>query len=82
MGYVAMQALVAGIRKASSIDEDKVAKAMVDMTFEAPFGPQTLRAKDHTANRSEFWGKMVKDAELSFRDHGLRTSSIPTPLHD
>ena len=39
---------------------------MVDLTFEAPFGPQTLRAKDHTANRSEYWGKMVKDPKYPF----------------
>jgi branched-chain amino acid transport system substrate-binding protein len=66
MGYVAMQALVEGIRKAGSTDQEKVAKAMVGLTFEAPFGAQTLREKDHTANRSEFWGKMVKDPKYPF----------------
>jgi branched-chain amino acid transport system substrate-binding protein len=80
MGYVAMQALVEGIRKAGSTDEDKVAKAMVDLTFESPFGPQTLRAKDHTANRSEYWGKMVKDPKYPFAIMTDIQYPDPTPL--
>lgn len=63
-GYVAMQMLVEGIKKAGSIDSDKVAKAMLDLTVDTPIGPQTLRAKDHTANRGQFWGKTVMDPKL------------------
>jgi branched-chain amino acid transport system substrate-binding protein len=63
-GYVAMQMLVEGIKKAGSIDSDKVAKAMLDLTVDTPIGSQTLRAKDHSANRGQFWGKTVMDPKL------------------
>ncbi|MBX6369317.1 MAG: ABC transporter substrate-binding protein [Rhodospirillales bacterium] len=63
-GYIAMQMLVEGIKKANSTDSDKVAKAMLDLTVETPIGKQTLRAKDHTANRGQFWGKTVMDPKL------------------
>ena len=55
-----MQFLVEGIKKANSLDSDKVAKALLDLTIDAPFGKQTLRAKDHQADRGQFYGKMVK----------------------
>ena len=58
--YVAMQFLVEGIKKANSLDSDKVAKALLDLTIDAPFGKQTLRAKDHQADRGQFYGKMIK----------------------
>ncbi|MGE0852771.1 MAG: ABC transporter substrate-binding protein [Hyphomicrobiaceae bacterium] len=58
--YVAMQFLVEGIKKANSVDSDKVAKALLDLTIDTPFGKQTLRAKDHQADRGQFYGKMVK----------------------
>ncbi len=58
--YVAMQFLVEGIKKANSLDSDKVAKALLDLTIDAPFGKQTIRAKDHQADRGQFYGKMIK----------------------
>ncbi len=65
-GYVAMQVLAEGIKKAGSTDSDKVAKALLDLTVDTPIGKQTLRAKDHQANRGQFWGKTVKDEKLGF----------------
>src|SRR6185295_14299806 len=58
--YVAMQFLVEAIKKANSVDSDKVAKALLDLTVEAPFGKQTIRASDHQADRGQFYGKMEK----------------------
>jgi branched-chain amino acid transport system substrate-binding protein len=58
--YVAMQFLVEGIKKANSLDSDKVAKALLDLTIDAPFGKQTIRGKDHQADRGQFYGKMIK----------------------
>ena len=58
--YVAMQFLVEGIKKANSLDSDKVAKALLDLTIDAPFAKQTLRASDHQADRGQFYGKMIK----------------------
>jgi branched-chain amino acid transport system substrate-binding protein len=65
-GYVAMQFLVEGIKKAGSTDSDKVAKALLDLTIDTPIGKQTLRARDHQANRGQFWGKTVNDPKLGF----------------
>ena len=58
--YVAMQFLVEGIKKAGSVDGDKVAKALLDLTIDTPIGKQTLRASDHQADRGQFYGKMEK----------------------
>ena len=61
MMYVGMQFLVEGIKKAGSIDSDKVSAALKGMTIDTPFGKQTLRAKDQQADRGEFYGTMIKD---------------------
>jgi branched-chain amino acid transport system substrate-binding protein len=82
MGYTGIQALVAGIRKANSIDSDKVGKAMLGMTFDTPIGPQTIRAKDHTANRGQFWGKMVKTPAYPFAVMETVQYTDPTPFMD
>ena len=58
--YVAMQFLVEAIKKADSLDSDKVAKALLDLTIDSPFAKQTIRASDHQADRGQFYGKMVK----------------------
>jgi branched-chain amino acid transport system substrate-binding protein len=65
-GYVAMQMLVEGIKKANSTDSDKVAKALLDLTVDTPIGKQTLRAKDHQANRGQLWGKTAQDPKYPF----------------
>lgn len=66
VGYMAMQALVAGIQKANSTDSDKVAAALKGVSWDSPLGKQTIRAKDHNANRGQFWGKMQKDPKHPF----------------
>jgi branched-chain amino acid transport system substrate-binding protein len=65
-GYIGMQILTAAIAKANSTDSEMVAKAMLDITVDTPIGKQTIRAKDHQANRGQFWGKMIKDAKYPF----------------
>jgi len=66
VGYMAMQALVAGIEKAKSVDADKVSQALKGISYETPLGTQTIRAEDHNANRGQFWGKMVQDPKYPF----------------
>jgi branched-chain amino acid transport system substrate-binding protein len=66
VGYMAMQSLVAAIQKAKSTDSDKVAAALLGISWDSPLGKQTLRAKDHNANRGQFWGKMLKEAKYPF----------------
>ncbi|HRD75636.1 MAG TPA: ABC transporter substrate-binding protein [Hyphomicrobiaceae bacterium] len=58
--YVALQFLAAAVNKVKDVDNDKVAKALLDISVDAPFGKQTIRAKDHQADRGQFYGKMVK----------------------
>ena len=56
MMYVGMQFLVEAIKKAGSVDSDKVSAAMMDLTIDTPIGKQTMRKKDQQANRGEFYG--------------------------
>ena len=65
-GYTGMQFLAEGIKKAGSTDSDKVAKALLGLTIDTPIGKQTIREKDHQANRGQFYGKTVKDPKYPF----------------
>jgi branched-chain amino acid transport system substrate-binding protein len=65
-GYTGMQFLAEGIKKAGSTDSDKVAKALLGLTIDTPIGKQTIREKDHQANRGQLYGKMVKDSKYPF----------------
>jgi branched-chain amino acid transport system substrate-binding protein len=65
-GYVGMQVLVEGIKKANSTESDKVAKALLDLTIDTPIGKQTIRGKDHQANRGQVWGKTHNDPKYPF----------------
>ena len=81
-GYIAMQVLVEAIKKANSTDSDKVAKAMLDLSVDTPIGKQTIRAKDHQANRGQFWGKTVMDPQLPFAVMKDVTYIDPAPFMD
>jgi branched-chain amino acid transport system substrate-binding protein len=65
-GYTGMQFLAEGIKKAGSTDSDKVAKALLGLTIDTPIGKQTIREKDHQANRGQLYGKTVKDPKFPF----------------
>ena len=60
MMYIGMQFLVEAIKKANSLDSDKVSAALKGLTIDTPIGKQTMRAKDQQANRGEFYGVMEK----------------------
>ncbi len=81
-GYIGMQMLVAGIKKAGSTDSEKVAKAMLDLEIDTPIGKQKLRGKDQTANRAQFWGKMTLDPKYPFAVMSPPTYSDPAPFMD
>jgi branched-chain amino acid transport system substrate-binding protein len=65
-GYTGMQFLVEAIKKANSTDSDKVAKALLGLTIQTPIGPQTIREKDHQANRGQLYGKTAMDPKYPF----------------
>lgn len=46
-GYIGMQTLFAGVRKAGTVDTGTVAKALEGLTFETLQGKVTMRAADH-----------------------------------
>ena len=82
VGYIAMQVLVEGIRKANSAKPDDVAKALLGITVDTPIGKQTINPKTHSANRGQFWGKMVKDPRYSFAIMEKPIYVDPTPFLD
>jgi branched-chain amino acid transport system substrate-binding protein len=65
-GYIAIEALVDGLRKAGSVNSDKVSKAMIGMTFDTPIGRRTFSIASHETFSPEFWGVMVKEAAYPF----------------
>ena len=65
-GYTGMQFLVEGIKKAGSTDSDKVSKALLGLSIDTPIGKQTIREKDHQANRGQLYGKTVMDPKYPF----------------
>jgi len=81
-GYIGMQILTAAIAKAGSTESDKVSAAMRDITVDTPIGKQTIRAKDHQANRAQFWGKMTKDPKYGFAVMTPPVYVDPAPFMD
>jgi branched-chain amino acid transport system substrate-binding protein len=65
-GYTGMQFLAEGIKKAGSTDSDKVSKALLGLSIDTPIGKQTIREKDHQANRGQLYGKTVMDPKYPF----------------
>jgi branched-chain amino acid transport system substrate-binding protein len=66
MGYSAVYALAEGIKKAGSTNSDKVAQALLGLTFDTPVGKRTFNATTHETAMGEFWGQMVKDDRYPF----------------
>lgn len=81
-GYIGMQVLTEAIKKANSTDSEKVAKALLDLSVDTPLGKQVIRAKDHQANRAQFWGKMTKDPKYPFAVMSPPMYIDPAPFMD
>jgi branched-chain amino acid transport system substrate-binding protein len=65
-----------------AVDSDKVSKALMDLSIDTPIGKQTIRAKDHQANRGQFWGKMKMDPKYPFAVMDNLTYIDPAPFMD
>ncbi len=65
-GYITINALADGIRKAGSTNSDAVSKALIGMTFDTPVGKRTFSIKSHETFQPEFYGVMVKEAAHPF----------------
>ncbi len=81
-GWLGMQFLAEAIKKAGSTDADKVSKALLGLTIDTPIGKQTIREKDHQANRGQLWGKTVKDPKYPFAIMKPVTLVEPTKFMD
>jgi branched-chain amino acid transport system substrate-binding protein len=66
VGYQSIYALADGIKKADSTGSDKVAKALLGLTFDTPVGKRTFSVKSHETFAPEYWGVMVKEAAYPF----------------
>jgi branched-chain amino acid transport system substrate-binding protein len=81
VGYQAIYALAAGIKKAGSTNSDAVAKALPGMTWDTPVGERSFSVKSHETFAPEYWGEMVKEAAYPFaviKNPEVLPKSFPT----
>jgi branched-chain amino acid transport system substrate-binding protein len=58
VGYATMQSIFAGIKKAGSVDNEKLVVAMRGLKFSTPFGPAEYRAIDQQSTMGAYVGKL------------------------
>ena len=64
VGYTAVMAAAAAIRKAGSLDSEKLVEAMKGLRVDTPFGPISFRALDHQSTMGAYIGRTaVKDGK-------------------
>lgn len=69
VGYAVVQSAVAAIKKAGSLDQEKLVEAMKGLTHETPFGNITYRALDHQSTMGAYVGRIaVKDGKGTMVD--------------
>jgi branched-chain amino acid transport system substrate-binding protein len=66
VGYEAIEALAAGVRKAGTTKSEAVAKALLGLTIDTPVGKRTFSVQSHETLSPEYWGIMVKEAAYPF----------------
>jgi branched-chain amino acid transport system substrate-binding protein len=79
VGYQSIVAIAEGVKKAGSTDSDKVAKALLGLTFDTPVGKRTFNAKTQETDTGEFWSQMVKDPKVPFAVMKQPTYIDPAP---
>jgi branched-chain amino acid transport system substrate-binding protein len=57
VGYTAIKALAAGLKKAGSTETEKLVNAFSGLQFDTPFGKATFRAQDHQSTMGAFVGR-------------------------
>jgi branched-chain amino acid transport system substrate-binding protein len=64
VGYTMMMAAAAAIRRATSLDTEKLVAAMTGLQLESPFGRITFRALDHQSTMGAYVGRTgLKDGK-------------------
>ena len=61
VGYTMIQALAVGIKKANSIDAEKLVVAFRDLSMSSPFGKVTFRSQDHQSTMGAFVGRIKNE---------------------
>ncbi|MDP9900920.1 branched-chain amino acid transport system substrate-binding protein [Variovorax ginsengisoli] len=83
-GFVTAAAIVAGIRKANSVDTPKLIAAMEGMEFDTPKGKMTFRKEDHQALQTQYQFRMKKNpaSEWDLFDlvREIPASEMPLPI--
>jgi branched-chain amino acid transport system substrate-binding protein len=83
VGYSAVKAAAAAIRRAGSTDTEKLVAAMQGLTFESPFGRVTFRALDHQSTMGAYVGRTaVKDGRGVMVDWHYADGSAYLPSDD
>ncbi|HEX4326696.1 MAG TPA: ABC transporter substrate-binding protein [Burkholderiales bacterium] len=57
VGYTTIKALAAGMKKAGSVNTDKLITAFSGLTFETPFGKAMFRPQDHQSTIGAYVGR-------------------------
>ena len=60
VGYTAVQAVAAAVRKAGSADTEKLVAAMKGLEMRTPFGPITWRSLDHQSTMGAYVGQLAR----------------------
>ncbi len=64
VGYTAIHTFAAAVRKAGSLDQEKMVEAMKGLQLPSPFGLITYRALDHQSTMGAYVGKLaLKDGK-------------------
>jgi len=58
VGYATFTAIFDAVRKAKSVDTDKLIVALRGLNFATPFGPAQFRALDHQSTMGAYVGKL------------------------
>lgn len=83
-GFVTAAAIVAGIKKAGSVESEKLISAMEGMEFDTPKGKMSFRKEDHQAMQAQYQFRMKKspDSEWDLFDlvREIPASEMPVPI--
>ena len=83
VGYSAVKAAAAAIRKAGSTDTEKLVAAMRGLAFDSPFGKITFRPLDHQSTMGAYVGRTaVKDGKGVMVDWRYADGSAYLPSDD
>ncbi len=64
LGYTGIKTLIEGIKKAKTIDQEKVIDALEGLTVETPGGPVTIRKFDHQGEMGMYVGITKKSPQF------------------